>query len=791
MRHTTRQSSLFKKTTTRIAIAVAAALATSRADAGQLYWGTGGVVSPDPNPLWTSAANWFLDADETLAGTVPTIADDVLFNTTVDNTKGGTISVTGDIAANSLTFNTTGGTLLSQSGNRVMTLGSGGITVNAGAGNSTIGTSSNSLSVQATASQTWTNNSSSTLNVRTFRVSNTAAGPVEVTLNAAGSGPISFSLGINDSPDTLKSLSLVVDSAGTGAVNFVGSGYTGGTVIKRGVVTTNGTLGTGGISLGVVGSDGDARFNVSGIVNNNITVNAGTGLRALTGSNGGDFRGSITLNRDVSIGSVSSSGQSFLMSGVISGSGSVTVGRVATGTSSPTVTLTGVNTYTGKTIIESATVVVNALANVGIDSSLGAPTTIANGTITMSGVSASTLRYTGVGGATDRVLELAGSATLDQSGTGNLNFTSDLAFSGAGTRTLNLGGATAGTGEFSGVISNNAGASVSIAKNGSGTWRLSNAANTYTSLTSITGGVLEVVKLSDIGVASSIGTGTSNNISITGGTLRYLGSGDSTNRVFSINSSGATFDASGTGALNLTRTTAPTHPTNNVAIPLTFTGTNTDFNTYSANQNNNGSGAVSVTKEGTGTWVFTGNSGYNGGTMVNNGQLLVNGSLLGSGTVTVNNNATFGGIGSVAGPVAVQGGGSLLAGDGVTAGEDLILAGDTNFADGSFIKLTLGSGGTHSTLTRTGGAWTFDLDQAFTFLGSGIAATTYSDIITGLFADPGTTDWTISNPGFVGTFAYDNGTVDLTLTAVPEPASAFFLVAGAGLVLGRRRRRVC
>ncbi len=783
MRHTTRRPFL---SPSRIAMAAAIALSASPALAAPLYWGSGGTTNS-----WTNAAFWFLDLDETLPGAVPTIADDVIFNTTPDNALGGTVSVTANIAANSLTFNTSGATLLSQSNNRTLTLGGGGITVNSGAGNASIGVSTNSLSLQVAASQAWTNHATSILNVRSLRASDTATGPVEVTLNAANSGSINFNLGIQDSPDTTKALSILIDSEGTGTVSLVGSSYTGGTIIKRGVAATNGTLGAGAISLGVAAGTDDVRLNITGGVNNDIVVQAGAGFRALTGSGAGDYRGAITLNRDLSIGSVSTSTQTLLVSGIMSGVGNVTIGRVATGTSNPTVTLSGASTYTGRTSIPSATVLVTSLGNLGESSSLGAPVTVENGTITMSAVSTSTLRHTGTGSTTDRVLELANNSTLEQAGTGLLKFTGDLGFSGVGTRALTLRGTVAeanGTWEFAGVISNNGGSSVSVVKMDAGTWRLSNVANTYTSTTSINGGVLEVVKLADTGVASSIGTGSSNLISIAGGTLRYVGTGDSTNRAILINALGATFDASGSGAVNFTRTTAPTHPTSNQAVSLTFTGANTDQNTYAANQGNNGSGAVSVTKEGAGTWLLSGNNTYAGATTVNNGLLLLNGSLSGSSAVTVNLGGTLGGTGFIGGPTSINSGGSLLGGDGATAGEDLSLAGDVNFSDGSFIKLTLDESGAHSALTRLAGAWTFDLDQAFTFFGSG-AAMTYADIITGLEADPGTATWTMTNPGYVGTFVYDNGTVDLTLTAVPEPSAILSLLGGAGLLLGFRRRR--
>jgi autotransporter-associated beta strand protein len=62
---------------------------------------------------------------------------------------------------------------------------------------------------------------------------------------------------------------------------------------------------------------------------------------------------------------------------------------------------------------------------------------------------------------------------------------------------------------------------------------------------------LVVDKLANGGVASSIGAAASDaaNLLIHGSTLKYVGAGDSTNRLFTIGTGGATIDASGTGAV--------------------------------------------------------------------------------------------------------------------------------------------------------------------------------------------------------------------------------------------------
>ena len=69
---------------------------------------------------------------------------------------------------------------------------------------------------------------------------------------------------------------------------------------------------------------------------------------------------------------------------------------------------------------------------------------------------------------------------------------------------------------------------------------------------------LVVDKLSNGGVASGIGSASSDaaNLFIQGSTLKYVGAGDSTDRLFTIGTGGATIDSSGTGAVVFSNTGA-------------------------------------------------------------------------------------------------------------------------------------------------------------------------------------------------------------------------------------------
>jgi hypothetical protein len=112
--------------------------------------------------------------------------------------------------------------------------------------------------------------------------------------------------------------------------------------------------------------------------------------------------------------------------------------------------------------------------------------------------------------------------------------------------------------------------------------------------------------------------------------------------------------------------------------------------------------------------------------------------------------------------------------------------------DNSVIRLTLGGGGAHSSLVRTGGLWEFDDNQAFNLLSA--TAGTYDNVISGLDGTEVGLDtigtWTISNAGLVGAFTYDDdGGVDLVVTSVPEPGALLSLVSGLGMLVGVRRFR--
>jgi autotransporter-associated beta strand protein len=236
---------------------------------------------------------------------------------------------------------------------------------------------------------------------------------------------------------------------------------------------------------------------------NDITmVGTGSGLDGIalfdTAGKGFDTRIELNINTtgtlDLRTTNSTSAGADLTMAGVISGPGNLL--KSVTSESVDTVYLTRANTYTGSTQIQAGVLSINTIKDLGVASSLGAPTTEANGTILMGGIVGNSVQliYTGTGDETNRVIDLSGASalqTITQSGTNLLKFTNGFTATGTVNKTLTLNGSTSGRGEIAGAIFNPAGQSTRLIKSGSGTWTLSGT-NTYTGTTTVSGGTLVV-----------------------------------------------------------------------------------------------------------------------------------------------------------------------------------------------------------------------------------------------------------------------------------------------------------
>ena len=176
-----------------------------------------------------------------------------------------------------------------------------------------------------------------------------------------------------------------------------------------------------------------------------------------------------------------------------------------------------------------------------------------------------------------------------------------------------------------------------LIKQGAGTATLS-IDNTYTGSTIVSGGILNVATLANIGTNSSIGTGSLNPaITLDGGTIQYTGSSYIvSNRPFILGTGGGTIDHSGTTGFDLYGNITGTG--NN----LTITGSTGGFPGSLYGSINTGIGG-SLTKTGIKFWTLRAANSYTGLTNLLEGQvtLIVAGAIPSTSVVTMGNSATL------------------------------------------------------------------------------------------------------------------------------------------------------
>ena len=307
------------------------------------------------------------------------------------------------------------------------------------------------------------------------------------------------------------------------------------------------------------------------------------------------------------------------------------------------------NTFRGGLTIKSGTVLIGANGALGGTSGtgsvlLGDTTGTANARLLMNGA-----------------FTAANPVTIQSGNTGVMTIGGDSADASIFSGAINLGTASGaakngtfvalsgGSVDFQGVINESSSVPDSSVVIGdathSGVVRFSNASNQYGGTTTITNGAtLEVVALGNSG-GSSIGNSTrstASNLVLSNGTLKYIGTGETTGRSFTVDANGGALDASGSGAITFTGSMAASSTGNRT---LTLTGTNTGANTLQTAIVNPGSGTTSLTKSGAGSWTLTGANTFNGPAVINGGILTLARSggpaFAGNSTVTVNSGGTL------------------------------------------------------------------------------------------------------------------------------------------------------
>jgi len=446
---------------------------------------------------------------------------------------------------------------------------------------------------------------------------NVFTGGTDMTVSSSTAGAKILTLtGTNTTASTIGGVisngsgTVGVTKTGAGAWTLSGNTYTGGTVVSGGTIVVNSSSALGSGTVTIAGNAAlTPNHSVYPVLNNSLVVNDGV---------------TLTINNSTQYWSAA-------FNGVASGNGTIKYGGNNNGNNGWSLGLfNAANTFTGTLQSNggSAALLVNSLAD------SANPIKLNGGAFTLNSGTAAPLLFN------SRNITLTGTtvgATINNANAtaaNTITINTDLLITGVGAKTLTLGGANTGANTFAGIIANGTGSVISLTKADAGKWILSGN-NTYTGVTTISAGTLEVTKLDIGGNNSSIGKSSSAAANLVfnvpaatdNATLRYTGAGDSTDRLFQVNTSNdgasVTLDASGSGALKFTNTGSPTFGTANKNPNWFLKGNNTGDNTLAISIIKNGGTAnPTLTKSGVGTWILTGANTYTGATTVSAGTLV-------------------------------------------------------------------------------------------------------------------------------------------------------------------------
>ncbi|GAA5622250.1 hypothetical protein Brsp04_02136 [Brucella sp. NBRC 12952] len=447
----------------------------------------------------------------------------------------------------------------------------------------------------------------------------------------------------------------------------------------------------------------------------------------------------------------------------------MTIGSKITGTGylikngTGTLTLTGMNTYSGTTTIRGGTLALSGQGRINASSAV-----VVNGILDVSAAASAqinNLSGTGtvvLGGRSLLISNAASTFSGNISGTGGINISS-------GTQVLS------GQNSFTGGAGISAGARLEIGDGGSTGSIVSNVTNygtlSFNRADEITyaGIVTGPGSFEQLGTGKLILTGTSSssgNVQIANGSTLQLGNGGTTGLIGGTNFPG-TITNDGTLIYDRSNT-------------LTWRGA------Y------NGTGEI--IQAGTGTLLLTGDSSaFAGNTTVKNGTMLVGNSLgagkLG-GNIAVLSGATLGGSGSIGSgagsAVNISSGGTLAAGNSIGT---MNINGNLNLATGGNLGVEIAGDGSTDLVNVTGTAtiagsnlYVTAIDPETSYQNGQTYRVLNADVgVSGEFSNA------VSRSAFLNFgLSYNPNSVDLTIAlnnggtdpGTPEPRSLFKRVAG-------------
>ncbi len=442
-------------------------------------------------------------------------------------------------------------------------------------------------------------------------------------ITVSDAGNVSFTGSVSGSGSITMNGSGNLTIGNTGSTN--NSNFSGGIKVNNGkltvnnggsVVLTNYNAGTGLVELGQTGSTNSASIslkssNARGITAdmrvNNVDPSATVAIISEDNGNAA-WAGSIQLDHDLWIkntattvastakitiytplpqaATVGSPGNPALTGTGITGSKDLYIDMTAPSGSTgifdlegsatnvqgaPANSGTGNPNFTGNVYLKSGTLQTSngSINNNGVQDKQHAGLSSANTLFIADGASYnySNNQYVSIGGLAD----YPGFSSL---GTGRVynSTNSDQArvvqIAGSGNYTY---GGTIVNGTASGTLG------LAVSLTGSGTQVLTNDNNSYTGPTDLRSGVLSISNIKDGGNASHIGQASNlaTKMRFSGGTLKYTGAGDSTDRLFQVFAGGGAIDSSGAGALVFTNTGVVQSPDTNTANGNATIGSNT------------------------------------------------------------------------------------------------------------------------------------------------------------------------------------------------------------------------